>query len=227
MTGIAEPWAFLVILWMEVVFLCWVTGLAFIHITWWIFLPGRGRARLDRWQLYEEAIVISNVWMRFAALMALVAVWGAVLFFFHPVIPFLLEDHIASRIVTTTFVGAAFGGYASEFLRLVAIAEKARALDRLPRGFRTKLTILDLAALYDSLQYAPLIYWQGFSKLDPIELNRGTADRYFRYAELYLHRRSLHLARTAIIIAVVLGVTATITAAVLDLVTPETFWGGG
>ena len=106
---------------------------------------------------------------------------------------------------------ALFSGLLWRMYRVDAVRLKARKLDGLPTYFRDRVGVSELVATYDSLAYAPDMFWEEFVGLPDFELSKDASRRFRELASHYRALKSLSYIKWAIFIAVIGALIALVT----------------
>ena len=98
--------------------------------------------------------------------------------------------------------------------RLSGFFSKADALNDLSEEFGNSYTSLDILSLYDSLRFAPSIYWEKFAATPVDQLTSQLLEKYLGYAEPYQHHHFAFQNKAIIWVAITVGLLAAIIAVV-------------
>ena len=102
-------------------------------------------------------------------------------------------DRSISILIMSLFVGLFWRLYKIDLLK-----SKATRLDSLPTYFQETLGIPGLVATYDSLAYAPKMFWETFSKLGNGELTLEASKRFQELGAQYRAIQGLNYVRLGI-----------------------------
>lgn len=90
-------------------------------------------------------------------------------------------------------------------IRLSSFDTKQRKLNALPKDFEDCYTVLEILSLYDSLRYAPPIYWETLAATPVKELTPELLAKYSGYAQPYQHKHFSNQNRLIVLVAIILG----------------------
>ena len=112
---------------------------------------------------------------------------------------------IAGDQIYDTFVFFYVGfilGIAFEWQRFKDAQQKVSRLDGLRKVFRDRFSVSELLSVYESLRYAPPLFWEEYTQLPDEEVNEETNRMYRERAVPYRYSQSSRHNRITIIVGV-------------------------
>lgn len=189
-------------------FSTWVFGSALAEAAARWLLKGE-RPVYRRWGVEDEIFVIVSNW-RFAVLFPIVVLGCAYMSYLFVIsVQFVFGEsttvdfqsdpfnRVVSILMMTLIVGLFWRMYKIDLAR-----SKAARLERLPAYFQESLGIPGLVATYDSLVYAPRMFWDAFSELGNGELTFESSRRFQELGGQYRAIQGLSYVRLGIAVGV-------------------------
>ena len=85
---------------------------------------------------------------------------------------------------------------------IINVRKKIKKLEDLGEVFRQRFSVLELLSMYESLRFAPQLYWEEYSKLPDAAVNEETNRKYRELASPYLYAQSSKHSRIVITVAI-------------------------
>ena len=133
-----------------------------------------------------------------------------------------LKEHITfvEEPVERTFGIALLSWIAGLFratLHFIAIREKVQKLTDLHPALHQRFGVAELLGMYETLRFAPAIFWEEYANLDETQINDDTNQKYRASAAPYQHSQ-VHLTNTVMITITVLIFLLTGILAAIELI---------
>ena len=105
-------------------------------------------------------------------------------------------------------------GFDFESQRFKDIRHKVKDLEDLREVFHNRFSVSDLLSVYESLEYAPRLFWKEYSDLPEEEVSEATNQKYRERAAPYRYSLSIKYNRILIVVAVLAIVVPSLLAVV-------------
>ena len=96
---------------------------------------------------------------------------------------------------------AFFLGFSAKAQSIINIWEKIKKLEDLREVFGQRFGVVELLSMYESLRFAPQMFWEEYSKLPDEDINEETNRKYRELAAPYRYAQSSKHSRTVITVA--------------------------
>lgn len=93
-------------------------------------------------------------------------------------------------------------GFSVKAQAIDKIREKIKKLEDLGEVFGQRFSVLELLSMYESLRFAPQVFWEEYSKLPDAQINEEMNRKYRELAAPYLYAQSSRHSRIVITVAI-------------------------